>query len=101
MNNSSLDITIMTIFGVIGYFMRKMDVPLAPILMGLILGDDLEQNFRRTLLANEGSYLAFFSGPLNIVLAIAVVVVLFLPQILDRVRGTRIKDEFADSSAEV
>ncbi len=100
-NNSALDITIMTLFGVIGYFMRKMDVPLAPILMGLILGDDLEQNFRRSLVADDGNYLTFLDGPLNIVLALMVVVVLFLPQILDRIRGTHIKDEFADSSAEV
>ncbi len=100
-NNSPLDITIMTLFGVIGYFMRKMDVPLAPILMGLILGDDLEQNFRRSLVASDGDYLTFLDGPLNIGLALAVIVVLFLPQILDRLRGTHIKDEFADSSAEV
>ena len=100
-NNSAVDITIMTIFGVIGYFLRKMDVPLAPILMGLILGDDLEQNFRRSLLAADGDYLTFLDGPLSIGLAIAVVVVLFLPQILDRIRGTRIKEEYADSAAEV
>lgn len=101
-NNSALDITIMTIFGVVGYFMRKMDVPLAPILMGLILGDDLEQNFRRSLVADDGNYFTFLEGPLNIGLAIAIVIVLFLPQILDRIRGNgHIKDEFADSSAEV
>ncbi len=100
-NNSPLDITIMTIFGVLGYFMRKMDVPLAPVLMGLILGDDLEQNFRRSLVASDGDYLTFLDGPLNIILALAVVVVLFLPQILDRLRGAHIKDEFADSGAEV
>ena len=101
-NNSSLDITIMTIFGIIGYFARKMDVPLAPILLGLILGDDLEQNFRRSLVADDGNYFTFFDGSLNIGLAIAVVVVLFLPQILDKIRGGgKIKDEFADSSAEV
>jgi putative tricarboxylic transport membrane protein len=100
-NNSSLDITIMTIFGVIGYFMRKMDVPLAPILLGLILGDDLEQNFRRSLVADDGNYLTFLDGPLNIALATAVIVVLFLPQILNKIRGGKIKEEFADSSAEV
>ncbi len=100
-NNSSLDITIMTLFGVIGYFMRKMGVPLAPILMGLILGDDLEQNFRRTLLANDGSYAAFLDGWLNIALAIGVVVVLFLPQIVERVRGQSFRDEFSDTTAEV
>jgi putative tricarboxylic transport membrane protein len=91
----------MTIFGVIGFFARKMDVPLAPILLGLILGDDLEQNFRRSLVADDGNYLTFFDGSLNIGLAIAVVVVLFLPQILDRIRGRKIKDEYADSGAEV
>ena len=56
-----------------------MGVPLAPILMGLILGDDLEQNFRRTLLANDGSYLAFLNSPLDIALVIGVVVVLIPP----------------------
>jgi putative tricarboxylic transport membrane protein len=91
-NNSSLDITIMTIFGVIGYFMRKMDVPLAPILLGLILGDDLEQNFRRSLLADDGNYWTFLDGPLNIALAIAVLVVLFLPQNLNNIRGGKIKE---------
>jgi putative tricarboxylic transport membrane protein len=100
-NNSSLDITIMTIFGVIGYFARKMDIPLAPILLGLILGDDLEQNFRRSLVAADGNYFTFLDGSLNIGLAIAVVVVLFLPKILDKIRGGKIKDEFADESAEV
>jgi len=100
-NNSSLDITVMTLFGVIGYFMRKMGVPLAPILMGLILGDDLEQNFRRTLLANDGSYAAFLDGWLNIALAIGVVVVLFLPQIVELIRGESFRDEFADTTAEV
>jgi putative tricarboxylic transport membrane protein len=91
----------MTIFGVIGYFARKMDIPLAPILLGLILGDDLEQNFRRSLVAADGNYFTFLDGSLNIGLAIAVVVVLFLPKILDKIRGGKIKDEFADESAEV
>jgi putative tricarboxylic transport membrane protein len=100
-NNSSLDITIMTLFGVMGYLFRKMDVPLAPILLGLILGDDLEQNFRRSLIADDGNYLTFLKGPLNIGLAIAVLVVLFLPQILNKVRGENIKEEFADPGAEV
>ena len=100
-NNSALDITIMTIFGIIGYFLRKMDVPLAPILLGLILGDNLEQNFRRSLVAHDGNYLIFVDGPLNIGLAIAVVVVLFLPQIVDRIRGGKIKDKFTDSGSEV
>jgi putative tricarboxylic transport membrane protein len=100
-NNSGLDITIMTIFGVIGYMFRKLDVPLAPVLMGLILGDDLEQNFRRSLVAAQGDYTTFLDGWLNIGLIIGAVVVLLLPQILNRVRGTRVQDDFADTGAEV
>ncbi len=100
-NNSSLDITIMTIFGVLGFLFRKLQVPLAPILMGLILGDDLEQNFRRSLTASGGDYLTFLSGWLNLSILTVAVIVLFLPQILSLIRGSNVKDEFADSGAEV
>lgn len=100
-NNSGLDITIMTLFGVLGYLFRKLEVPLAPILMGLILGDDLEQNFRRSLVASQGDYTTFVDGWLNIVLLLMAVAVLFLPQILSRMRGSNISDEFADAGAEV
>jgi putative tricarboxylic transport membrane protein len=98
-NNSGLDITIMTIFGVLGYMLRKLEVPLAPILLGLILGDDLEQNFRRSLVAAKGDYTTFLDGGLNITLLFLVIVVLFLPQILKRWRG-RLEEEF-DAGAEV
>ena len=69
--------------------------------MGLILGDDLEQNFRRSLVASQGDYTTFIDGWLNVVLLLMAVVVLFLPQILSRMRGGNISDEFADASAEV
>ena len=98
---SGLDITIMTIFGVLGFVCRKLEIPLAPILMGLILGDDLEQNFRRSLVASQGDYTTFVDGWLNVGLVIAAIVVLFLPQILSRIRGTNVNDEFADAGAEV
>jgi putative tricarboxylic transport membrane protein len=98
-NNSGLDITVMTVFGVLGYMLRKLEVPLAPILLGLILGDDLEQNFRRSLVAAKGDYTTFLDGGLNITLLFLVIVVLFLPQILKRWRG-RLEEEF-DAGAEV
>lgn len=100
-NNSSLDITIMTIFGLVGFLFRKLEVPLAPVLMGLILGDDMEQNFRRSLVASRGEYTTFISGWLNVGLLIMALTVLFLPQILTKIRGNDIKAEFADSGAEV
>ncbi len=100
-NNSSLDITIMTLFGVLGFIFRKLEVPLAPVLMGLILGDDLEQNFRRSLVASQGDYTTFVDGWLNIILVLMALGVLFLPQILSRVRGSSVNDEFADAGAEV
>ncbi len=100
-NNSSLDITIMTAFGLIGLLFRKLEIPLAPILMGLILGDDMEQNFRRSLVASRGDYLTFLTGWLNLGLLLATLVILFLPQILSRIRGEDLKAEFADTGAEV
>ena len=51
--------------------------------------------------AGYGSYLAFLNSPLDIALVIGVVVVLFLPQIVERIRSKTFRDEFADTTAEV
>ena len=54
-NNSPLDLLLATLLGVVGYFMRKLDYPLAPVILGLVLGDNLEQALRQTLMISGGS----------------------------------------------
>lgn len=64
----TFDIKIMIIFGVLGYLMREMDYPVAPMILGLILGDILDKNLRRALVISDGSFMPFVSRPICIVL---------------------------------
>lgn len=54
------------IFGVVGYLFRRANYPLAPLLLGLVLGDLLEQNLRRSLALSHGDPLVFVSRPLSV-----------------------------------
>jgi putative tricarboxylic transport membrane protein len=61
-NNAEFDIIVMLVFGVIGYVLKKLDYPLAPLVLALVLGDRTEQAFRQSLLLSEGSFAIFWSN---------------------------------------
>ncbi len=77
--NTILDIVMMLVFAVIGYFMKKYDFPLAPVVLGLILGDRMEQSMRQALAISENNPLIFFHSPLSSIILIAAVVSFFFP----------------------
>ncbi|MGQ0543855.1 MAG: tripartite tricarboxylate transporter permease [Betaproteobacteria bacterium] len=60
---SIFDLWTMAAFGVLGLFLRKMEVPLSPVILGFILGPLLEQNLRRALAMSDGSPLIFLTRP--------------------------------------
>jgi putative tricarboxylic transport membrane protein len=62
------DIGVMVVFGIIGYFMREMDYPMAPMVLGIVLGDILDKNLRRALVISGGNPLGFFNSTISIVL---------------------------------
>lgn len=64
------DVGVMVVFGVIGYYMREMEYPVAPLVLGIILGDILDKNLRRALIISDGSILPFFTRPISLVLFI-------------------------------
>ncbi|WP_068111041.1 tripartite tricarboxylate transporter permease [Tropicimonas marinistellae] len=66
LNSSVFDIGVLLGFGLIGYFMRLLDISPAPMLMGFVLGPLLEENFRRAMLLAKGDFLSLFSGPINL-----------------------------------
>ncbi len=61
-SNAEFDITLMLIFGVIGYVLKKLDYPLAPLVLALVLGDRTEEAFRQSLLVSDGDLGIFFSN---------------------------------------
>ncbi|SEO02369.1 tripartite tricarboxylate transporter permease [Pseudomonas sp. NFACC39-1] len=71
--NSMFPVYVTLAFGIVGYVLRKLDIPLAPIILALVLGEMLETNFRRALVISNGEYDVFYSSPLTLVLlAVAV-----------------------------
>src|SRR5213596_224051 len=79
LNNSMLDVFITVIFGLIGYWLRKMKYPLAPLVVALVLGDSTERELRKALIAGHGSPLYFFNSALSTVLILAAVVLVLIP----------------------
>lgn len=63
-NNSTFDIAVMFLMGILGFVMLKLNIPTAPFLIGFILGPMLEDSFRQSLLISRGSYAIFFSTPI-------------------------------------
>jgi len=78
-NGRAVDLWIMLAAGIAGYFLEKVNVPLAPIILGMILGPLAEQSVRRALLIARGDATELFTRPLSAVLAIATLLVLVWP----------------------
>ena len=60
-HNNTFDVVMMVVFGVAGYFMKKCNYPLAPMVLAIVLGDKAEESFRQSLLASQGGLSVFFS----------------------------------------
>lgn len=80
-NNSSFDIGIMLVAGVVGYFMQKWDFPPSPIVLALIMGPMAESSFRRALSLSSGSYDFLYTRPITATLLVVAMASLLLPVI--------------------
>jgi len=84
LNSSTSDVMVMTAFGVIGYAMRKLDCEPAPLLLGLVLGPMLEENFRRAMVLSDGDWSIFVRRPISLgflLLALGLLIAVALPNI--------------------
>ncbi len=63
-HNAMLDIWFMLLFGVVGYLFKKLDYPLAPMVLALVLGDKAEDSFRQAMLVSQGEVSIMWSNPL-------------------------------------
>jgi TctA family transporter len=70
LKNSLAEIVFMAVFGVVGYFLRKLECEPAPLLLGFILGPMLEENFRRAMLLSRGDPMVFVTRPISLSLLI-------------------------------
>jgi putative tricarboxylic transport membrane protein len=80
-NNAEFDIALMLVFGIVGYVLKKLDYPLAPLVLALVLGDRTEEAFRQSMLTSGGDLSIFFQNWLSGGIMAAGVVLLAWPLI--------------------
>ena len=84
LNNNVVDLMILWIIGILGFGMRVLDVPVAPCVVGLILGPLAEQQFRRALSISQGDLSVFFTHPISLLLLVIAVLLVIMPILLRR-----------------
>jgi putative tricarboxylic transport membrane protein len=94
-NQQTLDLIFLCGFGVLGYYMRKHRYPVAPVILGLVLGTRMEEALRQSMIMSQGNPLALLDRPIVVVFLVMTVMFLCVPQILHRLRfrGRKVKLE--------
>ena len=83
-NQSPFDLVLMTGFGVVGFLMRKGGFPLAPVILGLVLGPLMEKSLRRAMALSGGEWGVLFDSPIAITLWVLAAASLVVPPLLAR-----------------
>jgi putative tricarboxylic transport membrane protein len=76
LNNSVFDIGVMIVCGILGYVFKKLDFPMAPAILTLILGPLMERSLRESLSIAQGDYSIFFTRPISLILLIITAAIL-------------------------
>lgn len=79
---TTFDLVLMTALGVAGYLLRKQGVPMAPLILGFVLGDMMEQNLRRALSMTNGDASILIESPISIGLWLAAAAMVLLPLLM-------------------
>ncbi|MET0218403.1 MAG: tripartite tricarboxylate transporter permease [Burkholderiales bacterium] len=93
-HSAMLDVWLMLLFGVVGYVFKKLDYPLAPLVLALVLGDKAEDSFRQSMLFSQGSLSIFWSNWLVGSITTLAIILLFWPLIsavIRRIRSGRVE----------
>jgi putative tricarboxylic transport membrane protein len=95
-NNSTTDVAIMLVFGVIGYLMKKISLEAAPMVLAFVLGPMMETALRQALIKSKGSFSIFFTRPISatcLIIAIALMIMPLLPWFRHRRPGATLDQE--------
>lgn len=88
--NSLFAVVTILVFGVLGFLLEENDFPLAPMILGIVLGPLLEETFVTSMMRSNGSFLAFLERPVSLVLALTTLAVWLIPPLLRLWREHRI-----------
>lgn len=88
-NNSVFGIAVMLIFGILAWLMEENGFPVAPAILGIVLGRMLEDNFMSSMIKADGDIAGFFSRPISAVLGVVTISIWVLPPLLKLLRRRR------------
>jgi putative tricarboxylic transport membrane protein len=83
-SGSSFDLLLMIFFGLFGWLLRKLNIPLVPVIMGSILGNLMETNLRRAMTISDGNWMYLFESNLAIIIWLITIVGFVLPLIFGK-----------------
>jgi len=82
LSGSYFDLVMMVGFGVLGYFLRKLDIPTVPVILGILLGSSMEENLRLAMVISDGDWTFLFSTPIAIGLWVAAILGFVAPMFM-------------------
>jgi len=88
-NGNITELYFALLFGVMGYTFRKLDIPVAPMVLSLVLGGIMEQSFRQAMTISGGNPKIFVGSTICVTLVILSIISIFLPIILNRMKSMR------------
>ncbi|WP_353474272.1 tripartite tricarboxylate transporter permease [Salipiger sp. H15] len=88
-SGSTFDLMLMVGFGALGWVLRKLDVPLVPVILGILLGNEMEVNLRRAMTISDGDWSVLVGSPLAIGLWTIAILGFTAPMILGRMTARR------------
>lgn len=79
LNNRMFDVWLLFIFGIIGFTLEKLEFPLTPMILGIVLGPIIEINLRSAIMSSQGSFLPIFTRPISLFFIILAIFSFILP----------------------
>jgi putative tricarboxylic transport membrane protein len=94
-NGSTLDLYLILFFGVVGYVFEKVDIPVAPLVLSLVLGGIMEQSFRQAMTISGGSPKIFLGSTITVTLVVLSAISIAVPFILPRLKAWKQSEDLA------
>ncbi len=91
-SNSPLDLYFMIGFGLLGYLLRKLHIPLVPVILGMLLGPEMEKSLRHALTLSDGDWTVFWSSGLSIGIWAVAITGLVLPYLIGPILRRRMAE---------
>lgn len=95
-NNSAFDVGIMLGFGMLAYLMEENGFPIAPTILGVVLGGMLEENFISSMIKSDGNFIAFFNRPIAGTLGVLTILVWSMPTVMRLLRKKQITEVYVN-----